>query len=77
MSGTYCPKCPCDGCERARSWIKDDGRPVVVPVIQNTGLGEPECQFDRIAREYKARGEPMPTGWLLYCPCKRCNPITF
>ena len=73
MSGTYCPKCPCEACERARRWIQDDGRAVTVPTIINTGIGEPECAFERFAREYAARGEPMPTVWGYSCNCRKCS----
>lgn len=82
MSGTYCPKCPCESCERARAWITDSMRPVTVPVIQQQpvifqrDISEPECAYERIAREYAARGEVMPTSMLLYCPCRRCVRIT-
>lgn len=78
-----CQNCPCRSCvaERAseREEFTDYGTPGPAPGVDRwTGVkSEPECMFDRIAREYKARNEPMPTGWLLHCPCRRCNPITF
>jgi len=82
MSGAYCPKCPCESCEKARAWIQDSMRPTIVPTIQQqqpfvqqAGVTEPECAYERIAREYAARGEPMPTSWLLYCGCRKCSPI--
>ena len=81
MSGAYCPRCPCEACERARAWVRDSVRPAVVPTIQqqpfvvNVDGSEPECAYARIAREYAARGETMPTSWLLYCGCRKCSPI--
>lgn len=74
MSATYCPKCPCPNCEKVRDFIKDDGRPVVIPAIQNTGFPGPECAYERIAREYAERGQQMPTSMLLYCGCRKCSP---
>lgn len=81
-----CPNCPCHECvgSRASPFRREDeftdyGTPGPAPGVDRwTGAkSEPECMFDRIAREYEARNQPMPTGWLLHCPCKRCNPITF
>lgn len=65
-----CPNCSCPSCKPPEYvWRQNYTRQV-------TGVGEVECTFDRIAREYAARGEPMPTSWLLVCNCKRCRPIT-
>ena len=57
-----CPNCSCALCK---------------PAQYARMVGETECAFDRIARDYAARGIPIPTGWLLVCDCKRCKPITF
>lgn len=63
-----CPRCPCTDCvlERARaaqSW--QPGVPYETP-----------CAYDQIAKDYAARGIPMPSSLLLVCQCKRCNPIS-
>lgn len=75
MSGAYCPKCPCESCKRARTFVQpsDPWRPSVVPTIQQTGLGQPECAYERIAKEYADRGETLPTSLLLYCGCPKCS----
>ncbi len=80
-----CQNCPCASClaERARKdpydGFTDYGTPGPAPGVDRwTGeRQQEECSFDRIAREYKAKGQPMPTAWLLHCPCKRCNPVSF
>lgn len=61
-----CANCHCANCVRSRA--------IQAPAV-TLGARDSECAYDRIAREYAARNVPMPTGWLLYCPCKRCNPI--
>ncbi len=62
-----CPNCPCAKCVTERATANQSWQPGV-PY-------ETPCAFDQIAKDYAARGEPMPSALLLYCPCKRCNPI--
>ncbi len=85
-----CPNCPCAQCVASRTSpyrrdelpFTDYGTPGPAPGVDRwtgervvkTGAGDPECAFERIAREYAARGETMPATWLLYCGCKRCSP---
>lgn len=74
MSAGYCPNCPCGSCVQARStedfWRQSYNQQAGFPVSS-----EPECAFERIAKEYAARGQPMPSSLLLYCGCRKCSPI--
>lgn len=67
-----CPNCPCAACASERTTEAARRR----SYIQQVGLSEPECAYVRITREYAERGESIPAGLLLCCPCKRCNPTT-
>ena len=83
-----CQKCPCPDCERARAsqddpygGFTDYGTPGPAPgvdrwhgpqVVRN-GVVEPECAIERFAREYAARGEPMPATFMLSCKCRKCT----
>lgn len=66
-----CPNCPCASCVEERAseayWRRSYN--------QQVGVSEPECAFERFAREYAARGEPMPTVWHYSCNCRKCSPI--
>jgi len=71
-----CPNCPCSDCvaERAAKGNEEAWRRLY---NQQYGLPDPgpPCAYDQIAKDYAARGEPMPAALYLYCPCRRCNPI--
>jgi hypothetical protein len=60
-----CPNCSCHTCVEERQQYTAF-RPVRT-------VYEPECAYERVAREYAARGETVPSSLLLYCGCSRCS----
>lgn len=60
-----CPNCPCASCVEERQQYT-----AVRPFRTYDG---PECAYERIAKEYAARGETMPSSLLLYCGCRKCS----
>lgn len=73
-----CPNCPCAAClaERGETpkWTGPWDGPFGVPCPPLSDPGPP-CAYEAIAKDYAAKGLPMPQTLMLYCPCRRCNPI--
>jgi len=60
-----CPNCPCPSCRPGTYQTSQAPTPFQ--------LTEPECTFERIARDYQARGIPMPTSWLQLSTLQACH----